>query len=551
MRVASGESVEVRLTRAVEAGEAANDGPGISVADAEAREAQGAVLSFEVTLDAAQPSAVSVRYATSDGTAVAGADYEASLGALRFEPGETQKTISVPVLNDTHNEGSETLTLTLSHAFGAALADGEATGTIVNTGPIPRAWIARFGRTVALQAVDAIGGRLSATRGTNGGQVVVGGAEHGGPSWTAWGRFATGRFAREESGLALAGDVTTGFLGVDLARERWLAGVALGASEGDGSFEEGTGRGTAESSLTGINPYARLALGDGADVWGLAGIGNGDLRLVVGEEIMETDLSMRMGAVGLRRAFVSADAPGAVGLALKTDALWVRTESDATRSSTGGNLEAASGEVRRFRVALEGSQDLAAGAGAMITPTLELGLRHDGGDAETGTGVEGSLGLRHADPDRGLTLEGRVRGLLAHAAAGYEEWGASASARLEPGASGRGISLSTTPVRGAAAGGVEQLWSMRPAAVLHEDDERASKARLQAELGYGLRAPLGRGVLMPYAGVSMEGDGRTYRLGARWLRASSFHLALEASQSSAAGAAAPDRDAVIRAEMRW
>ena len=96
---------------------------------------------------------------------MAGADYEAVSGALRFEAGETAKTVSVPVLNDAINEGSETLTLTLSHPFGATLADGEATGTIVNTGPMPQAWITRFGRTVALQAVDAIGERLGNSHG--------------------------------------------------------------------------------------------------------------------------------------------------------------------------------------------------------------------------------------------------------------------------------------------------------------------------------------------------------------------------------------------------
>ena len=46
-----------------------------------------------VTLDTAQSSTVSVRYATADGTAVAGADYEAASGVVRFAPGETAKTV--------------------------------------------------------------------------------------------------------------------------------------------------------------------------------------------------------------------------------------------------------------------------------------------------------------------------------------------------------------------------------------------------------------------------------------------------------------------------
>ena len=486
----AGQTVAVKLTR-TDPDAVVVAGPGLSVADAQVREAEGAVLSFRVTLDEAQASAVSVRYATSDGTATAGADYEAVSGALRFGPGETAKTVSVPVLNDTHDEGSETLTLALSAPFGAEVADGTATGTIVNTGPIPRAWITRFGRTVGLQAIEAIGDRLSGAGGT---EVVVGGVglsgpgayagtplgeeadwpmgpedeawspdgdngrgmtgrelllgssfrlgaggEDGGPAWTAWGRFATSSFDGEEAGMSLSGDVTTGFLGADMAHDSWLAGLAVGVSEGEGSFDDGAGdgRGTVESSLTSVYPYARFGLGDGVDIWGLVGVGSGDLKLTVGEEEFRTDLSMQMGALGLRGEVVPAEEAGDIELAVKTDAMWVRTESDAARSSTGGNLEAASGDVSRVRVALEGSRALAAGPGATLTPTLEIGLRHDAGDAETGTGVEVAAGLRYVDLAQGLTVEGTVRGLLTHSDEGYEEWGASGSVRLDPGVSGR------------------------------------------------------------------------------------------------------------------
>ena len=56
------------------------------------------------------------------------------------------------------------VTLTLSSPFGAQIADGTATGTIVNTDPIPKAWIARFGRTVAEQVIDAVEARMRAPR---------------------------------------------------------------------------------------------------------------------------------------------------------------------------------------------------------------------------------------------------------------------------------------------------------------------------------------------------------------------------------------------------
>ena len=603
----AGQTVAVKLTR--EDPDAAVDaGPGISVADAEVREAEGAVLSFPVTLAEAQSSAVSVRYSTSDGTAHAGADYEAVSGALRFEAGETAKTVPVPVLNDTLDEGSETLTLTLSAPFGATLSDDTATGTIANTGPMPKAWITRFGRTVALQAVAAISERLGDSGDGAGAQLVVGGIEvagaggfsgvlrddearrplglesadwsfrgdergmagrelllgssfrlgagdeYGNASWTAWGRFATGGFDGAEDRLALSGDVTTGFLGADVSRERWLAGLAVGVSEGGGSFDDGTGAGgTVESTLTSVFPYARAALGERVDLWGLVGAGSGDLELAVGEEVTETDLSMRMGALGVQAVLVPAAEADDVGLAFKSDALWVRTESDAARSSTGGNLEAASGDVRRVRLALEGSRAFSAGPGATLTPVLELGLRHDEGDAETGTGVEAGFAVRYAYPARGLTVEGRMRGLLVHSDSAYRDWGASGSIRLDPGVSGRGVSLSIAPVLGNASGGVEQLWSRSAATGLAPGDTFAAEAGLDAELGYGLLPPTRRGVLTPYVGCSIAGDGarRTCRIGARWNVRPAFGLTLEASRGGGDEDTGATTAAALRAAYRW
>ena len=165
-----GMTVAVRLNRR----SAAPAGPGVSVADATVREAAGAALRFRVTLEQPQATAVSVRYASADGTAVAGADYLAVRGALRFAPGETAKTVAVAVLDDAHDEGAETLTLTLSRPFGARLSDGEATGTIDNADPLPRAWLARFGRTVAEQVLNAVEERLRASQ-SAGAQVTLAG----------------------------------------------------------------------------------------------------------------------------------------------------------------------------------------------------------------------------------------------------------------------------------------------------------------------------------------------------------------------------------------
>ena len=106
--------------------------PAISVSDATVQEAEGAVLVFTATLSHASSRTVTVDYATSDGTAVAGSDYTAASGALTFNAGDTSQTVQVTVLTDSEDEGQETLTLTLSNPSQATLDDATGTGAIEN-----------------------------------------------------------------------------------------------------------------------------------------------------------------------------------------------------------------------------------------------------------------------------------------------------------------------------------------------------------------------------------------------------------------------------------
>ena len=105
---------------------------GIEVADAEATEGLDAQILFRVTLGRAPSEPVTVSYATADGTAVAGEDYEATSGTLTFAAGETEQTVAVTIIDDAVEDSGETFRLVLSGPAGAELADAEATGTILN-----------------------------------------------------------------------------------------------------------------------------------------------------------------------------------------------------------------------------------------------------------------------------------------------------------------------------------------------------------------------------------------------------------------------------------
>ena len=134
---------------------------GLSVADARVQ-GESSVLAFTVSLDRTRDVAVRVDYATEDGAARAGEDYTPVSGTLTIEAGGRERTVEVPVLPALHVTGERTLTLRLSNAVSAVIDDGVATGVIVRESELPKAWLARFGRTASDHAAQAIARRLEA-----------------------------------------------------------------------------------------------------------------------------------------------------------------------------------------------------------------------------------------------------------------------------------------------------------------------------------------------------------------------------------------------------
>ena len=583
----------IKLGKAIESDVA---GPvTLSVSGDTVQEGPEAVLEFAVTLSRTAEHRITVDYETFDGSAKAGIDYVATSDVLTFEPGETKKTIRVAVLDDAIDEGTKTMRLVLSDADGGYIVTAEAIGIIDNSDPMPQAWLSRFGRTVGSQVVEAVSRRVDGSppashlnlggipfgdaplddadpltphdrlarqmadrqaaqpldeRTLTGRDVLLGSsfhlvsqaAEDGGAAWSAWGRVSSGGFQAEADGTALDGDVVSGLLGVDAQWRRLLAGVLVLHSEADGGYRllDGGDAGTIESTLTGVYPYARLRLGGRLSVWAAAGLGSGDLRLMRAQETLDTGLDVRLGALGAQGALAAI---GGVDLAVKSDVLWVRTASDAVP----GGLASSSAAVNRLRLIVEGGRRWALSSGAVLSPRVQVGLRHDGGDAERGTGVEVGAGLGYRAGM--LRVEAQVRTLLAHAAAGYEEWGASGLVQVSPQGSGLGPSLTVSPSWGTAVSGVGRLWSQPDASSLVAVGETAS-GRVEAELGWGVSALRGRGVLTPYARMALaEGAGGSWHLGSRLSLSESLALSLEGSRRQSGGETA--HDLTLHATLPW
>ena len=354
---------------------------------------------------------------------------------------------------------------------------------------------------------------------------------------TAWGRAAATRFDGVADGVAVDGEVATFLVGADASWNRWLAGITVAHSVGAGGFRGGPGGGAGglDSTLTAVHPYARWQASERLSAWGVLGYGAGDLALETNGSTWATDTSMRMAAGGLRGVFLRG--AGGLELAARTDVRLTRIASDGVEDNEAGLLAAAAGGTSRVRLLVEGSRPFRFGGTRLLTPTLELGVRRDGGDAETGAGIDLGGSLRYADAALGLTAEASGRYLVTHEDAAYREWGASASVRIDPGTPGRGLTLSVMPSWGASAtGGAERLWSVRDARGLAGYGFDAAM-RLRADVGYGLSAFRGRGAVTPFLGLSTAGPlGRDWRLGARWTRGAALRMSLEATRREAAGA---------------
>ena len=622
--------------------------PTVDVEDARVREAPGATLDFEVTLSGASSDTVTVDYRTVDASAKAGEDYEAHERTLTFEPGQTSKTIQVTVLDDAHDEGNEKMALVLYRASGAIRDDYLAVGIIENSDPMPRAWLARFGRTASDHVVEAIaerwrGGEAQRPRthftlgGRPAGNLFGGGdanggvfhpagagdpaladesvwaqrdrlnAEAPGPAggrtsggqtarfalmnalglptgglrdvlmgssffysrprdeaagqpgwlgqWSAWGRTAATRFSGADGKLALNGEVATAILGVDSRRDRWLAGVTLSYSEGEGAYTQPQAAGGGVSStLTSLNPYLQYRFSERTHLWAVAGYGVGGLTLTPegSESVIDTDLENMMAAFGGRGVFsVRSSRFGAFEFAVRSDALVTNTVSAAA-----DNLISAAGAASRVRLMLEGSGSMPLAAGE-LKPTLEAGLRYDGGDAETGAGLEIGGGLGYAAG--ALAVEVRARMLLAHQDAEYEEWGFSGSIRYQPRSGGRGLSVNLGSTWGQAQSGVQSLWTRPDASGLAPVAAMHAAQRFRAELGYGFAGRRADSMWMPFLGVETAGGGaQSLRLGVRLASGPNVEMGLEFGRRDngrdnglANGIEGPEHAVQLRGSIRW
>ncbi len=332
---------------------------------------------------------------------------------------------------------------------------------------------------------------------------------------SVWSRTSRSYFSGLEDALSLDGDVRTTMFGADYARGALTLGLSVGRTLGLGGYRRDAAAGQMTTSMTGFYPWVGYQVNERVSVWGVTGYGTGGLSLTPeGHAAMETGVSMAMSAVGTRGELIGARATGGFALAFKADALYVTAASDLVDGKMG-RLNASDAGVTRVRTALEGSRGYTLVGGRLsLTPSVEVGLRRDGGDAETGAGMDVGGGLAFTDAVTGLSLDVRVRTLVVHQAEGFSERGMSLSFGWDPTPSSPlGLTARVAPSWGGQAmGGAEALWNNQMAYGMGSHQMYGAGGQLNADVGYGL--PVGaRLVGTPRVGLTTSQYGRDYRVG--------------------------------------
>ena len=342
----------------------------------------------------------------------------------------------------------------------------------------------------------------------------------GDAQFAVWGAGDLQSFEGEPDDGMYDGSSSSGYIGVDARGDGWLAGVSVSRSGAEADYDfDGTARvtgvrggGTLETSVTAFHPYARMEVGADSEVWVIGGFGGGEADLsrthVSGSQ--SSDLSMAMAVGGLRRALAMEF--GGADLSLRGDAGFLSLETDSGAMAVDG----LSASVSRLRLGLE-----AAWEGESATPFVEVSGRFDGGDGQTGGGLELAGGLRILNPESGFGLEAKGRILAMHTGDGYSESGIGVTASFEPGAAGRGITFRLSPRWGGSADSTDLFWdevgNVRDASQYAYGLDRAQTWGVDAALGYGFGLRSMPGVVTPFGQMDVTGDqDQRIRVGVRY-----------------------------------
>ena len=348
-------------------------------------------------------------------------------------------------------------------------------------------------------------------------------------SWVPalWGQGDLQRFNGDLTrlGMNYGGGLEAAHLGLDLyANDKVLAGLSFMRSWGDLEYTDDGVAGVLESRMNTVHPYVYWQPSARLSVWGIGGLGQGQVEVEEPGRTHDFGAEFRMFAGGARAVLGGR---GSNEWGVRADAFTTQLGTDAL-----ADIAKVRGEAQRGRLMLEWVHDAALSVGRSLSVQVEAGGRIDQGDADRGAGMETGFRLGYLDANSGLdvALHGRV--LVVHES-DYRDWGAGVQASWDPGEKQRGFRASVNSSLGQDGGGRTTLWDnadavMRPVGMGAMG--MGSQSRMESEVAYaGLKAPGLPGLLTPYGRLRRAGQGRELALGAAWSLPARSQLALPAT----------------------
>ena len=387
-----------------------------------------------------------------------------------------------------------------------------------------------------------------ATLGANGPADANGGGISSAP--TVWGSVDYRKLSGGGAdALQWDGELASVNIGTDAIVDAGiLVGLATGISKGSFGYQGSTGgtSGVVKVRVKSLNPYIGWSVSESASVWAAVGYGKGKVNYndgATGEAASK--MSIASAALGGRYRLHSNDGSLCgclIQVDLKGEAWGLQTKVDGDEQRPMGSKSQAHG----VRVAIERLQSNALESGASLTLSGEAGLRWDGGDGDTGTGIEMGGTAEYRNPATRMKLVATGRALLDHES-DRKEWGAGLTAGYQLESQETGLTYRSSLSRGQADSGVDSLWDSNAASRASEEEQLTT--RLDAEVGYRMFGT--SGLHTPYVGFGVEeGSKRDYRIGMRYANESALSSGLEFERREADGKR-PDHRIMLTGQMDW
>ena len=298
------------------------------------------------------------------------------------------------------------------------------------------------------------------------------------PAWTLWSAADAQMYDGATGVQEYGGGLNSLYIGGDVRfAGDWLAGAAVGRSTGNADYTVDTRTGSLETQLTSFYPYISGNITSSLAVWAIGGIGSGEAEDIsdhTGALLESSSLDMRMGAVGLNQPLWRT---GSMGISLVGAAGFLSLTTEDGEGAING-LDVG---VTQARLAVELSRN----AGSMA-PYVRLGARSDGGDGQTGAGLEVVGGVSYSGMR--IAFEAQGRWLAAHSASDYKEYGGMARFQIKARTDGSGLRLNLRPT-----------WGETHSALLGGDGMALGRTSMSSML------PTGGGIA-GNAAIAMESD---------------------------------------------